>query len=144
MHIYWRLKSVPELKGLTANQRNEVYRLVQKRIRPTFIAWLTVYVLLISVIPSVVQIRTYIYRVPSPLHVGLKLFVISMIWWAILLPLAIAKARPHMKKLLEGCCPVCEYDLRGSSDRCPECGTKIAKTWINGMIKSKSASIPPE
>lgn len=31
------------------------------------------------------------------------------------------------KRFMEGLCPDCGYDLRGQTDRCPECGREIPK-----------------
>lgn len=48
-----------------------------------------------------------------------------------LIPLAIAAVvyadfrRARNRRMGSGLCPVCEYDLRASRERCPECGTPI-------------------
>lgn len=49
--------------------------------------------------------------------VAIALAVLPTIWLAI---------RLRDRRLRRSCCPSCGYDLRGSSGRCPECGTPIA------------------
>jgi len=38
---------------------------------------------------------------------------------------AVVRHRRHQERVTRGCCSVCGYDLRASTDRCPECGTAI-------------------
>jgi hypothetical protein len=38
-------------------------------------------------------------------------------WW---------RARRAEERLWRGHCPVCDYDLRGGSGRCPECGSEVS------------------
>ena len=56
-----------------------------------------------------------------PLWIPIVLFAV-MFWWSFL-PL---HRRRKRKKL--GLCLKCGYDLRGSTNRCPECGTEFEKT----------------
>jgi hypothetical protein len=48
------------------------------------------------------------------------LSILPILWLAGLVGSACAKRR-----LRHRLCPVCGYDLRASTDRCPECGTPI-------------------
>ena len=139
MQIYWRLKSVPELKGLNALQRNELYLLVSKKERLTRFVWFVVFFSMLSVSPAA-NIFIFHFRKTLPPPFSWILLVAEAVWILILFPLQIGRARSHMKKILDGCCPVCDYDLRGSSNRCPECGTVIAKNWIDLGVKSQSSS----
>jgi hypothetical protein len=52
--------------------------------------------------------------VPLLIFAGLPFFWLRSIW------------KPHGQKRV-GLCVTCGYDLRASTDRCPECGTEIAR-----------------
>ena len=66
-------------------------------------------------------------------HAGLDVTLLTIdIWWvvgvALVLPLLfIAKFVQRRRRLLSGHCLRCNYDLRASTDVCPECGTPIPK-----------------
>ena len=53
---------------------------------------------------------------------------IAVPYWAIAIPLAalsvwaFLRRRAHRDHLLAGHCRACGYDLRGSAEKCPECG----------------------
>ncbi|HEX2971638.1 MAG TPA: zinc ribbon domain-containing protein [Tepidisphaeraceae bacterium] len=57
---------------------------------------------------------------------GIELFIPH---WPLVLLFAILPSiwfyRLHRHRLRPGFCPTCGYDLRASTDRCPECGTPI-------------------
>ena len=50
----------------------------------------------------------------------LVVFAIVPTWWLL------AYRRRRLAILRRGHCPICDYDLRASKERCPECGTPIA------------------
>jgi len=124
MGIYWRLKSVPELKGLDRQRRIELFNRVKSHLLFIRLAWFGVFFLLICLYPILAALRHW-----TPPHYGVNwiLLACSYIWIGLFFPVLIAKARPHMKRIQEGCCPVCGYDLRATPDRCPECGTFVVQ-----------------
>jgi hypothetical protein len=76
----------------------------------------------------------YIYRNTSRPSFGTLAFcrVVLPIWLPTLIasmPSMILLARyvRHRHRMLKGLCPSCGYDLRASSERCPECGKQIAQ-----------------
>ena len=69
-------------------------------------------------------------------------------WWAPTLLFAIAPAfwlahyRRHRRRTRAGLCPKCGYDLRASSERCPECGTAIDARRVHQTPTAPAASTP--
>ena len=59
----------------------------------------------------------------APVWMPLVLFLVFPTYW-LLMPLRRARRDARWRRL--GLCLACGYDLRGSADRCPECGTAIA------------------
>ena len=77
--------------------------------------------------PSAVQARFAGFEVAvSDRQTGFWLFAVPH--WAVTLPLAAAVGwglwlgRRPARRATRGLCPSCGYDLRGSTERCPECG----------------------
>lgn len=50
--------------------------------------------------------------------------VSALVVWVVL---ALRRAREKRRRWKLDLCPQCGYDLRGSSERCPECGRPIAR-----------------
>jgi hypothetical protein len=50
-------------------------------------------------------------RIGVPIWLPLVLFAVAPAYWL-----------THRRSFPEGCCQRCGYDLRGTPDRCPECG----------------------
>jgi hypothetical protein len=65
----------------------------------------------------------------SPYSFGIPCWF-AMTTTAIAPSAAIFRALRRKKKIREGQCPVCGYDLRATPDRCPECGTVPTKTAV--------------
>jgi hypothetical protein len=120
MALYWRLKSVPELKGLEKTERE--WRMIQagKHLTSTWIAWAIVFGVINGGSP-IVDILYHWRRVPWYLRFGLP-GAADLFWLILLSPLVISRARPYFRQM-NGCCFTCGYDLRATPGRCPECGT---------------------
>jgi len=59
-------------------------------------------------------------------------YTFTIPYWLLFLVTAVAPGiwltkRLRRKRTLPGLCPKCQYDLRATPDRCPECGTVVAK-----------------
>ena len=77
--------------------------------------------------------ETFGLRPPRRLTVG----VYSEFWFTLLWPLVLTAILPSCatfrslrgkaRQRAQGMCRHCGYDLRASPDRCPECGTAVAK-----------------
>ena len=68
---------------------------------------------------AVIIVRQSSLRIPF--WALLVVFGIMPTWWLL------AYRRRRMAGLRRGHCPICDYDLRASKERCPECGTPIAQ-----------------
>jgi len=60
-------------------------------------------------------------RIGIPFWLPLLFTIVPPLWWLIL-------KMQKLRRRRDGLCRECGYDLRASSDRCPECGTPIAMT----------------
>jgi hypothetical protein len=61
----------------------------------------------------------YGVRVGIPFWLPLLFTLAPPLWWLI-------QRLQNLRRRRDGLCRECGYDLRASSDRCPECGTSIA------------------
>ena len=58
---------------------------------------------------------------------------VAIPYWAIALLFSVMPTKylivrvKRLRRERKNCCPMCGYDLRATSDRCPECGTTTAK-----------------
>jgi hypothetical protein len=55
-------------------------------------------------------------------------YPVSVVGWAILAVPLLMIARTHLRRcrrVEEGLCPSCGYDIRATSERCPECGRRV-------------------
>jgi hypothetical protein len=77
---------------------------------------------------------THLYQNGVVLSVTESTTVTGIAWWFIivilglplLLPVILSKKRLHRRRLRQGLCPECGYDLRATPTRCPECGWSAA------------------
>jgi hypothetical protein len=68
-------------------------------------------------------------RAPSKVYLGIYDAIAFPIWYAIIALSIIPACRlagrmfQRVRRIKRGCCIACGYDLRGSPQQCPECGT---------------------
>lgn len=76
------------------------------------------------------------YSVQAELHV--RFGVLFAVFAALAGLAAVSPIRRSVRSATRpGCCPSCGYDLRGSSERCPECGT-ICKALTRNAVELQS------
>jgi hypothetical protein len=63
-----------------------------------------------------------VHTVTLPLYFPTLLFALLPVHYLLL----VRRHRCRAKRISEGHCPACNYDLRASPDRCPECGLSAA------------------
>ena len=129
MGIYWRVRSIPELKGLSEARRDELFRLVNRRLWPAKIVWAVVFAL-IQIVNPLVSLDAR-FRAPRVRGLPWIILAASFCWIAVLPPLVNGKAHGYLRQILAGCCANCGYDLRATPGRCPECG-KIPRSGDEG------------
>jgi hypothetical protein len=75
---------------------------------------------------------------PAGFNLGYSGFVgVVPLWLPVLLfawPVAawyrnVWREARQLERANQGLCPMCGYDLRGTLERCPECGAKRSETW---------------
>jgi hypothetical protein len=95
--------------------------------------------------PSPAAARTWPRNGPLLRAVALPFWLPTLL--AAILParFIIARIRTHRRRLqtLNGLCPTCDYDLRATPDRCPECGQTVsALTHSATTLRAPSGAHP--
>jgi hypothetical protein len=136
MPIYWSSNSVPELALLSKARRKAIWREC-RMLRPK---WFSVAKTLVP--PAIMIGALFLIFSGNASHALRPL--LHRASFAILLQLTITallvfvtnhfritSILPEIRKRVGGLCQQCGYDLRGSPDRCPECGAMPHKKEIS-------------
>ncbi|MGE5611597.1 MAG: hypothetical protein ACM359_20270 [Bacillota bacterium] len=63
-----------------------------------------------------------------PTLLAIRRAILASVHWLWTLPFKTINSRIRLRRIQQGLCLHCGYDLRASTDRCPECGSPIPNT----------------
>jgi hypothetical protein len=125
MAFYWSINSVPELASLSKARRKEIWRECRKLKPLTWQFWIILAMGWAVIIVGLDELFPINPRPFVTFHLwnALRILICFGVVGIIERHFKIVTLLPDIRKRVGGLCLHCGYDLRGSPDLCPECGT---------------------